>query len=169
MNSTNFILFNFIFYRQNSMVMPKAYNDHFSHKKHEILQTGIYSSKEPVKSMDLTRITRISSIFRLQGPIPAPSQTKNIQQAEFRATPAIAHSLPFKHNKIILSFEVFSTRKAGTQCQNRGIKIISPKFEPKLIHFSILDIRMQHTDTLQTADPRISSELSRPHLLGPPK
>ena len=39
------------------MVMPKAYNDHFPHEKHEILQTGIYSSEEPVKSIDLTRIT----------------------------------------------------------------------------------------------------------------
>ena len=74
------------------MATPKAYNDHFSHKKHEILQTGIYSSEEPTKSIDLTRITQISSISRLQGPIQAPSQTKNIQQAEFRATPAIAHS-----------------------------------------------------------------------------
>ena len=65
------------------MAMPKAYNDHFSHKKHEFLQTGIYSSEEPVKSMDLTRIMQILSIFRLQGPTPAPSQMKNIQQAEF--------------------------------------------------------------------------------------
>ena len=64
---------------------------------------------------------------------------------------------------------VFSTRKADTQCQNGGIKIISPKCKPKLIHLSILDVRMQDTDTLQTADPRISRESSRPHLLGPPK
>ena len=67
------------------------------------------------------------------------------------------------------NFKVFSTRKANTQCQNGGLKIVYPKFEPKLIHFSILDIRMQDTDTLQTADPQISSELSRPRLLGPPK
>ena len=58
----------------------------YSHEKHEFLQTGIYSSEEPMKSIDLTRITQISSISRLQGPIPAPSQMKNIQQA------AIAHS-----------------------------------------------------------------------------
>ena len=74
------------------MAMPKANNDHFSHEKHEFLRTGIYSSEEPMKSIDLTRIMQISSISRLQGPIPAPSQMKNIQQAEFRATPAIAHS-----------------------------------------------------------------------------
>ena len=74
------------------MATPKANNDHFSHKKHEFLQTGIYSSKEPMKSIDLTKITQISSISRLQGPIPAPSQTKIILQAEFRATSAIAHS-----------------------------------------------------------------------------
>ena len=109
------------------------------------------------------------SISRLEGPIPAPSQMKNIQQAEFRATSAIAHSQPFKHNKIIPNFEVFGTRKADTQCQNGGIKIVNPKFQPKLIHFSILDVRMQDTDMLQTADPRILSESSRPHLLGPPK
>ena len=81
-----------LFYRQISMTTPKANNDHFSHEKHEFLQTRIYLSEEPVKSIDLTRIMRISSIFRLQGPIPAPSQTKNNQQAEFRATLVIAHS-----------------------------------------------------------------------------
>ena len=53
----------------------------YFHEKREFLQAGIYSSEEPMKSMDLTRITRISSISRLQGPIPAPSQMKNIQQA----------------------------------------------------------------------------------------
>ena len=74
------------------MAMPKANNDHFSHEKHEFLQTRIYLSKEPMKSIDLTRIMQISSISRLQGPIPAPSQMKNIQQAEFRATLVIPHS-----------------------------------------------------------------------------
>ena len=74
------------------MAMPKANNDHLFHEKHEFLQAGIYSSEEPVRSMDLTRITRISSLSRLQGPSPAPSRTKNIQQAEFPVTPAIAHS-----------------------------------------------------------------------------
>ena len=92
MNSTNFILFNFYFYRQISMAMPKANNDNFSHEKHEFLQTRIYLFEEPVKSIDLTNIMQILSISRLQGPIPAPSQTKNIQHAEFRATLAIAHS-----------------------------------------------------------------------------
>ena len=43
-------------------------------------------------SIDLTKIMQILSISRLQGPIPAPSQMKNIQQAEFWATPAITHS-----------------------------------------------------------------------------
>ena len=74
------------------MATPKAYNDHFFHEKHKILQTGNYLSEEPTKSIDWTKITRISSISRLLGPIPAPSQMKNIQQAEFQATPAIAHS-----------------------------------------------------------------------------
>ena len=46
----------------------------------------------PRESIDLTKIMRILSISRLQGPIPAPSRTKNIQQAEFRTTPAITHS-----------------------------------------------------------------------------
>ena len=64
----------------------------YFHKKHEFLQAGIYSSEEPVKSMDLTRIMQILSLSRLQGPFPAPSRMKNIQQAEFRATPAIAPS-----------------------------------------------------------------------------
>ena len=74
------------------MAMPKANNDHFFHEKHEFLQPGIYLSEEPMKSMDLTRITQILSLSRLQGPFPAPSQMKNIQQAEFRVTPEIAHS-----------------------------------------------------------------------------
>ena len=65
------------------MATPKAYNDHFFCEKHKFLQAGIYSSEEPMKSMDLTRIRQISSISRLQGPIPAPSRTKNIQQEEF--------------------------------------------------------------------------------------
>ena len=62
----------------------------YFYKKLEFLQAGIYSSEEPMKSMDLTRITQILSLSRLQGPFPAPSQTKNIQQAEFRVTPTIA-------------------------------------------------------------------------------
>ena len=74
------------------MATPKANNDHLFYEKHKFLQAGLCSSEEPVRSMDLTRIMQISSLSRLQGPIPAPSQTKNIQQAEFRATPAIAHS-----------------------------------------------------------------------------
>ena len=36
-----------------------------------------------MKSMDLTRIMQILSLSRLQGPFPAPSRMKNIQQAEF--------------------------------------------------------------------------------------
>ena len=65
-----------------SMAMPKANNDHLFYEKYEFLQPGIYLSKEPVKSVDLTRIMQISSLSRLQGPFPAPSRTKNIQQAE---------------------------------------------------------------------------------------
>ena len=65
------------------MATPKANNDHLIHEKYKFLQAGIYSSKEPMKSMDLTKITQISSLSRLQGPFPAPSWTKNIQQAEF--------------------------------------------------------------------------------------
>ena len=66
-----------------SMAMPKVNNDHQFQEKHEFLQPEIYSSKEPVKPMDLTRITQILSLSRLQGPLPAPSWTKDIQQAEF--------------------------------------------------------------------------------------
>ena len=69
----------------------------YFYEKHEFLQAGIYSSEEPVKPMDLTRITQISSLSRLQGPFPGPSWTKNIQQAEFRAIPTIAPICPFRH------------------------------------------------------------------------
>ena len=40
--------------------------------------------------MDLTRIMQISNLSRLQGPVPAPSRMKDIQQAEFRAIPTVA-------------------------------------------------------------------------------
>ena len=68
-----------------------------------------------------------------------------------------------------MNFEVFWTRKADIQCAERGIKVVSPKFGPKLINLSILDIRMQNAYTLQATDPQILSESHRPHLLGPPK
>ena len=121
--------------------------------------------------MDLTRITRISRLSRLQGPFPAPSRTKNIQQAEIRAIPTIAPSDPLYivHDKTITNFEVFNTRKADIQCADGGMKTVSPKFGPKLINLSILDVRMQNAYTLQATDPRISSESHRPRLLGPPK
>ena len=66
-----------------SMAMPKVNNDHLFQEKHEFLQPEIFSSKESVKSMDLTRITQILNLSRLQGSAPAPSRMKNIQQAEF--------------------------------------------------------------------------------------
>ena len=69
--------------------MPKVNNDHLFQEKHEFLQLDIYLSKKPMKSMDLTRIMRISSLSRLQGPAPAPSQTKNTQQTEFQAIPTV--------------------------------------------------------------------------------
>ena len=62
----------------------------YFYEKHKFLQAGIYSSEEPMKSMDLTKITRILSLSRLQGPFPAPSWMKNIQQTEFQATPTMA-------------------------------------------------------------------------------
>ena len=63
MNSMNFIC-STLFDHQISMAMPKATNDHFFHEKHQFLEAGIYLSEEPMKSMDLTRITQISSISR---------------------------------------------------------------------------------------------------------
>ena len=119
--------------------------------------------------MDLTRITRISSLSRLQGPFPAPSCTRNIQKAEFRAIPKLHPSDPLYHNEIISNFEIFGPRKADIQCADEGIKVISPKFRPKLINLSILDVCMQNTYILQATDTRISSESHRPRLLGPPK
>ena len=65
------------------MAMPKVNNDHRFQEKHVFLQPEIYSSKEPVKPMDFTRITQILSLSRLQGPLPASSRMKDIQQAEF--------------------------------------------------------------------------------------
>ena len=65
------------------MVMPKVNNDHLFEEKHEFLQPQIYLSKDPMKPTDLTRIMQILSLSRLQGPVPAPSQMKDIQQAEF--------------------------------------------------------------------------------------
>ena len=82
---------------ETSIVMPKVNNDRLFLEKCEFLQPEFYSSKEPVKPMDLTRITRISSLSRLQGPVPAPSRTKDIKQAEFRAFPTVALISPFIH------------------------------------------------------------------------
>ena len=39
------------------MATPKANNDHLFLEKVRISQPGIYSSEEPMKSMDLMRIT----------------------------------------------------------------------------------------------------------------
>ena len=105
--------------------------------------------------MDLTRIMQISSLSRLQGPFPAPSQTKNIQQAEFERLQQLHLSDPLdiNHNETIPNFEVFGTGKADIQCADRGIKVTSPKFRPKLINLSILDVRMQNAYTLQATDP----------------
>ena len=121
--------------------------------------------------MDLTRITQILSPFRLQGPFPAPSWMKNIQQAEFQVIPTIVLIRPLYivHNETTLNFEVFSTRKADIQCADGGIKIFSPKFGPQLMNLSILDVRMQNAHTLQATDVQILSYSCRPHLLGPPK
>ena len=44
------------------------------------------------KSVNLTKIARISCISRFQRPIPVPPQMKNLQLVEFRPTPALAHS-----------------------------------------------------------------------------
>ena len=43
-----------------------------------------------MKSMDLTRITQLLSLSMLQGPFPAPSWMKNIQQADIQVIPTIA-------------------------------------------------------------------------------
>ena len=103
--------------------------------------------------MDLTRIMQTLSLSRLQGPFPAPSRTKNIQQAELQAIPTIAPILYIDHNETISNFEVFGHRKADIQYADRGIKVISPKFGPNLINLSILDVCMQNAYTLQATDP----------------
>ena len=82
-NSMNFILFDLILPWQLPWQCPKLIMIIYFRKKHEFLQPEIYSSKEPMKPMDLTRITQILSLSRLQGPVPVPSRTKDIQQAEF--------------------------------------------------------------------------------------
>ena len=78
-----------------------------------------------MKSIDLTRITRILSLSRLQGPFAAPSRMKNIQKTEFQAFPKLHPSDPLYHNEIILNFEVFGTRKADIQCADKEIKVVS--------------------------------------------
>ena len=107
-----------------------------------------------MKSMDLTRITQILSLSRLQGPFPAPSRMKNIQQAEFQVIPRLHSSdlLYIVHSENNMNFEVFRTREADIQCAEGGIKIISLKFRPQLINLSILDVRMQNAYALQATD-----------------
>ena len=83
-------MFNFILPWQLPGQCPKLIMIIFFREKHEFLQPEIYLSKEPVKSMALTRIMQTLSLSRLQGPLPAPSQMKDIQQAEFQAIPTVA-------------------------------------------------------------------------------
>ena len=73
------------------MATPKVNNNHFSAKNMKFSRQEFIrpNSRE---SVDLTKIVRILCISRLQGQIPAPSQTNNIQLIEFRLTPAIACS-----------------------------------------------------------------------------
>ena len=85
------------------------------------------------ESADLTKIARIFCTSRIQGPIPAPSQMNNLQLIKFQPTPAITRSQSVIHDTS-LNFDPFVNRKAGTQCQNRGINIASLKFEPLLIY-----------------------------------
>ena len=73
------------------MAMPKANNDHFPRKIRNSPDRNLFGHIA-AKSVDLTKIARISCISRLQGPIPAPSQMKDLQLIEFWPTPAIAHS-----------------------------------------------------------------------------
>ena len=82
-NNMNFILFDFILPWQLPWQCPKLIMIIYFREKHEFLQPEIYSSKEPMKSIALTRIMQTSSLSRLQGPLPAPSRMKDIQQAEF--------------------------------------------------------------------------------------
>ena len=74
------------------MATPKANNDHLFLRKAQISPSRNLFVEEPMKSMDLTRIMQILNLSRLQGPFPAPSWMKNIQQAEFRGTPTVAPS-----------------------------------------------------------------------------
>ena len=121
--------------------------------------------------MDLTRITQILSLSRLQGPFPAPSRMKMFSKQNFECFQQLHPSDPLDidHNETISNFEVFSPRKADIQHADGGIKVISLKFRPNLINLSILDVRMQNAHTLQATNPQILSESHRPLLLGPPK
>ena len=103
------------------MAMPKANNDHFPQKTRNSPERNLFvqiamraadltkkkmtiSAKtmkfsrqqfiqpNSCESTDLTKIAQISCISRLQGPIPAPSQTKDLQLIEFWPTLTIAHS-----------------------------------------------------------------------------
>ena len=72
---------------------------------------------------------------------------KKYSEGRISSDSKIAPSDPLYHNEIISNFKVFGPTKADTQCADKGIKVVSPKFEPKLINLSILDIRMQNTYT----------------------
>ena len=110
-----------LIYHQISMATPKATNDHFSTKntkfsRKELIRPNSHETRGldqimttfprktrnspdrnlfshiTTKSMDLTKIARISCISRFQRPIPVPHQMKNLQLVEFQPTPALAHS-----------------------------------------------------------------------------
>ena len=106
--------------------------------------------------MDLTRIIRISSLSRLQGPAPAPSQMKDIQQAEYQVFPTAALISPLYiiDSETNMNFEVFCTRKLITSMLTEELKSFQKSDQKLTINITpqILDVCMQNT--LYTAGSR---------------
>ena len=61
----------------------------FCRERHQILQTEIHWSIEPVKPQNFPGKTRILLISKIQGPFTAPSQMKGNQKSEFQAFPPV--------------------------------------------------------------------------------
>ena len=147
------------------MTTPKVNNDHFFLRK---------TQNSPDRNLFISRAHDIHGLDQnyvnflgYRDQFQHPHRRKIFSQQNFGQ---LQHLYMVDPLNIVNSpnFELFSIRKAGTQCQNRGINIAYLKFKPQFIHLSILDVRMQDTDMLQP-DPQILSESSKPHLLRPSK
>ena len=100
--------------------------------RHEILQSRIHLSTEPVKTQDFLRKAQILSISRIQGPVTAPSWMKESHKSKFRAIRILHLTKPLyieeKHKKS-RNFEHFQLENPKSSTIQDESKLHTPRFE----------------------------------------